>query len=296
MSHTAPSAEASSPAPGWYADPGDSGGQRWWSGIGWTESVQIPARPAQAPPPAAVAGPAAAEAKHGPAPAVAFSGNATVRTQVAGPTAGSSHFGSASAGAAPVSADAFVPFTPVAPAQPTSGVSRFGGPIAHATVPTAVAVPASHRSAAAPEPALSRAMMVGLGAALVASLTIGVFVWSRSSGTTAAPDTSGPRGPASVAAAKLDALSLASSEETFYADHQKYLAIASTPGVIALGSAVVHLSPTDSASVVVDPAGVGYCISVVSRSATSSASSTVVYVSTAGGLQPNVVTSCPATF
>jgi type IV pilus assembly protein PilA len=132
--------------------------------------------------------------------------------------------------------------------------------------------------------------------ALVASVGIGFFVWSRGSGTPVTADTGGPRGPASVAGAKLDALSLASAEETFYTDHQKYLPIATTPGILALGAVVVHLSPSDSASITLDAAGVGYCISVTSRSATTSASSTVIYVSTAGGLQPNVVTSCPAAF
>jgi hypothetical protein len=138
--------------------------------------------------------------------------------------------------------------------------------------------------------------VIGLVAGLIASLGIGVFVWSRGSGGTVTADTAGPRGPASVAAAKLDALSLASAEETFFTDNQKYLAAGMTPAVVALGPVLVHLSATDSASVVLDPAGVGYCITVVSHSATSSAASTVVYVSTAGGLQSSVVTTCPASF
>jgi len=292
MSHTAGSAEASSPAPGWYADPGGSGGKRWWSGVGWTESVQLPARPAAPHPAATVGGPAAA------APAIAAAAPATLPGQAAGVAAASTGFGVATA-AAPMGTSSFVPFTSVVPAAPGSGVSRFGGPVADPTVPpppAAFPVPASHRSNAASEPALSRSLLFGLGAAVVASLAIAGWVWAHSSGGSATPDTSGPRGPASVAAAQLDAQSLASSEETFFADHQKYLAVSQTPGVIALGSAVVHLSATDSASVVVDPAGVGYCILVVSRSATSSASSTVVYVSTAGGLQPDAVTGCPAVF
>ena len=283
MSHTVRSAESSSPAPGWYADPGGSGGKRWWSGVGWTESVQLPAQPVAALHPPDTFGEPAVAAVAAVAAAVPASQGATVFGQPA-----------ASAGTA-----GFVAYAPTAPATAQSGVSRFGGPVADATVappPAAPAAPASHGSVAASEPALSRSLVIGLVVAVVAAVSIGGLLWSRSSGGSAAPDTSGPRGPASVAAAKLDAQSLASSEETFFADHQKYLAVATTPGVIALGSAVVHLSPSDSASVVVDPAGVGYCISVVSRSATSSASSTVVYVSTAGGLQPDVVTACPAAF
>jgi uncharacterized protein YxjI len=33
---------------GWYADPGGSGGWRWWDGTGWTEHVHVPPLPGQA--------------------------------------------------------------------------------------------------------------------------------------------------------------------------------------------------------------------------------------------------------
>ena len=38
-----------SPAPGWYPDPGGSQGQRWWDGQAWTQTVQLPTAPT--PPP-----------------------------------------------------------------------------------------------------------------------------------------------------------------------------------------------------------------------------------------------------
>ena len=187
---------------------------------------------------------------------------------------------------------------PVRPAA-TVPVSRFGGPIGS---PDAVGTarvgpsPPAHRTALTAGPALSKPLLWGLVVAVIASLGIAGFVWSHDSGAAGSAQAGGSRGPAAVAAAKLDALSLASAEETFFSDHQKYLDVAATPGIVVLGAAVVHLSPDDAATVRVDPAGVGYCIAVVSRSGTTGASSTVVYVSTAGGLQPSLVTTCPAAF
>lgn len=36
------------PPPGWYPDPGGSGGQRWWDGNAWTERLHA-AAPTGAP-------------------------------------------------------------------------------------------------------------------------------------------------------------------------------------------------------------------------------------------------------
>lgn len=47
MSDVAPAAAlspadpAAGPPPGWYADPMDAAQRRWWSGIGWTEHVEV---------------------------------------------------------------------------------------------------------------------------------------------------------------------------------------------------------------------------------------------------------------
>jgi uncharacterized RDD family membrane protein YckC len=43
------------PAPGWYPDPGGSGGQRWWDGVRWTDHLAPP-------PPAPWSSPAIAQA------------------------------------------------------------------------------------------------------------------------------------------------------------------------------------------------------------------------------------------
>ncbi|MEA2184780.1 MAG: hypothetical protein QOF69_3965 [Solirubrobacteraceae bacterium] len=37
------------PPPGWYPDPGGSGGTRWWDGSRWTEQVAAPGAAAPQP-------------------------------------------------------------------------------------------------------------------------------------------------------------------------------------------------------------------------------------------------------
>jgi Protein of unknown function (DUF2510) len=42
------------PPPGWYPDPGGSTGVRWWNGVGWTETVRLPAAAPPTPQPPAL--------------------------------------------------------------------------------------------------------------------------------------------------------------------------------------------------------------------------------------------------
>jgi|GEM_PF-6390503 len=48
---TDPQATVSTPTPGWYPDPGGSGGARWWDGTAWTAALQpqTPPTPASVP-------------------------------------------------------------------------------------------------------------------------------------------------------------------------------------------------------------------------------------------------------
>jgi Protein of unknown function (DUF2510) len=237
------------PAPGWYPDPGGSGGRRWWSGQGWTETVQLPPASPQAQPPASPTPPAPVPLPAPPAPP------------------------------APVAA----------PAEPPP-FGTPGSPFGRSAAPT-------HQRSGSPS--TPTALVVGIGLAVlvvVAGLVLLIMKLTSGDGGTPSAGTGGPRGPAAQASAKLDAQSLATAEETIYSERQAYLPVAATTAVISLGQTVVHLSPQNSASVAVNPSGTGYCILVVSKSPTSGASSTVVYVSTDGGLEPSVVTTCPASY
>jgi hypothetical protein len=151
--------------------------------------------------------------------------------------------------------------------------------------------------------------MAGIAAAIVLVLAVGYFGYTKVSGgsdSSAAPGTSagplanlanlGDRGAVAVVVAKADMLNLAKAEETFFTDNQKYLALEPTTGVALLGNTQVNLSPQDTASVVLNQTGSGFCDLVTTTSPTTGARSTVVYVSTQGGLMPPSYTACPKNF
>ncbi len=256
------------PAPGWYADPGGSGGYRWWNGAGWTESVQPPA-----PAPVATAA---------PVPVTPVTAEPLAEQSIPPATP----------------AYAYAPSLPVPGAAAGAGHSAFGGPGPQSPCGgPAVPRPAASQHHASP-PRMSTAVIAAIGVGLLAVIAGLVFLVSKlMSGSTDAPAAdpgAGPRGPAAVVGAKLDARSLANAEETFYTEHQKYLPISATTDVHELGGSVVRLSPTDTATVTLNTAGTAYCIVVTTKSPTSAASSSVVYVSSKGGLLPSSVTRCPA--
>ena len=145
---------------------------------------------------------------------------------------------------------------------------------------------------------MSTAVIASIGVGLLVVIAGLVFLVSKlMSGSTDAPTAdpgAGPRGPAAVVAAKLDARSLANAEETYFTEHQNYLPLTATIDILELGNSIVRLSPTDTATVTLNTAGTAYCIVVTTKSPTSPASSSVVYVSSKGGLLPSSVTRCPA--
>jgi Protein of unknown function (DUF2510) len=265
MTETVQSTDPSGPpAPGWYADPGGSGGARWWNGQGWTETVRMPApQPAQ---------PATEPAQAPPAPAIDYVIRAATED--------------------------------LPPVQPAT--SRFGGPAEPVQPVLALPGPPGHRASShhsasrqvAAGPSMSTRTKVLL-AVLAVLVIAGCVLWFKlMSGTTAATPLGGfggARGPAAAASTKLDAQSIATAEETVYSTQQVYLPFGPSTDIVVLGKTEIRLSAQNTASVVLNGSATGYCILVVSKSPTTRATSTSVYVSTQGGLQL-LATSCPVKF
>ncbi|HEY5031023.1 MAG TPA: DUF2510 domain-containing protein [Actinomycetes bacterium] len=269
MTETVQSTDPSGPpAPGWYADPGGSGGARWWNGQGWTETVRMPA-PAVPLAPAVQAAPAAPPAPEAPPAPAAPAIDYVIQAATAD--------------------------LPPAP-------SRFGGPAEPVQPVLPVPAPPGHRAAShhqvASGPSMSTRTKVLL-AVLAVLVIAGCVLWFKlmSGGTAATPlgGFGGARGPAAAASTKVDAQSIAAAEETVYSTQQVYLPFGPSTDIVVLGKTEIRLSPQNTASVVLNGSATGYCILVVSKSPTTKATSTSVYVSTLGGLQL-LATTCPATF
>ena len=94
----------STPTAGWYPDPADSGGERWWTGVGWTADVR--ARPAVMTPPPMVQPVPAPAAPQSPTPSASLVG------AVAAPLVDPQPW-------RPYEGD--VPYRPIAPAAPGDG-------------------------------------------------------------------------------------------------------------------------------------------------------------------------------
>jgi len=100
------------------------------------------------------------------------------------------------------------------------------------------------------------------------------------------------------ASMKSDARTVANEEETYYVDNQIYLAVGSSTGTATIGTDVVTLSNGNTVTVTLGtkttPAS-GYCVLVTNPKGTSGSSTTgIAYVSSKGGLQQGVSSTCPA--
>jgi hypothetical protein len=226
---------------------------------------------------------------------------------------------------APVPAPAPEPApVPVLPTQPAvaeppayAGDPRFGGAPAAPAGPPAPAwaaatmaptpPPASATAALRPVEATRRPVSHLVLAGVLVLLLLGgavVFAKSMLGGSGGSPDdgSAGPGGLSApgnpqVAAMKSDVLSIATAEETLYTDTQAFATGSSAGGSLQIGGHPVRLSAAgETVSVVVSPSRTGYCIRAARTPAGGGTPQVVVYVSTQGGLQPSLVTACPATF
>lgn len=104
------------------------------------------------------------------------------------------------------------------------------------------------------------------------------------------------RKKAADASMRSDLRVIATKEESYYADYQIYLASTSSSGTIVVGPETITLSPKNSATVVVNAAVTAFCVLVTNPAATNAPPAGMVYVSSAGGIQPIATSSCPASF
>jgi len=87
-----------------------------------------------------------------------------------------------------------------------------------------------------------------------------------------------------------DSISLATAEETVFADSQGYVGVHAPSGRLVLNGQVVPLSKGNTATIWLAPAGQAFCARVVGPSGVA------VYISDRGGRQAPAVTICPAPY
>ncbi|WP_369069509.1 type IV pilin protein [Kineococcus terrestris] len=85
-----------------------------------------------------------------------------------------------------------------------------------------------------------------------------------------------------------DLRTIALSEETYYTDHETYLAVSATATPTIIDS--IALTPGAVAGVELNSTGQAFCVRITS----DRASRPRVHVSSRGGLQPVGVSTCPA--
>jgi hypothetical protein len=100
-----------------------------------------------------------------------------------------------------------------------------------------------------------------------------------------------------VAAMRSDVLSIATAEEQTYADTQAYAAATGAGGPLRIGKTPVRLSAAgENVTIVLSQSRLAYCIRAARVPAGGGDPQVVVYVSSTGGMQPSLVTTCPASF
>ena len=103
------------------------------------------------------------------------------------------------------------------------------------------------------------------------------------------------------ASMKSDVRTIANEEETYYTDRQYYFVVPASTGTATVGTNAVKLSPGNTVQVFLNNAtassATAYCIVATNPKGTlGSTTLGVVYVSSAGGLQPTTQTACPASY
>lgn len=96
------------------------------------------------------------------------------------------------------------------------------------------------------------------------------------------------------ASMRSDLRTVATKEETYYADFQAYLPQTASTGTIVIGPETITLSPKNTVTVILNSLGTAYCIKATNPQGSNTPPAATVYVSSKGGLQPVGTTGCPA--